>query len=50
MATRNRRALGVQNSLRATVVGVDRERTRLELETDDGRRLLMPRDYLEKGT
>jgi conjugative relaxase-like TrwC/TraI family protein len=49
MAMRNRRALGVQNGLRATVVRVDTERKRLELETDDGRRLLMPRDYLEAG-
>jgi Ti-type conjugative transfer relaxase TraA len=49
MTLRNRRALGVQNGMRATVVAVDLDGGTLTVATDDGRRLELPRAYLEAG-
>jgi conjugative relaxase-like TrwC/TraI family protein len=46
---RNRTALGVQNGMRAAVATVDLEAGTLTAVTDDGRRLDLPRSYLEAG-
>jgi ATP-dependent exoDNAse (exonuclease V) alpha subunit len=46
---RNRRALGVQNGMRATVVAVDVKSETLTIATDDRRRLELPRAYLQAG-
>lgn len=49
MALRNHWALGVHNGLRATVTAVNLEAVSVDVQTDDARRLTLPRHYLEAG-
>jgi conjugative relaxase-like TrwC/TraI family protein len=45
----NDHSIGVDNGTRGTVLQVDRERHQLDICTDDGRRLVLRRPYLDAG-
>lgn len=49
MTTHNDRRLGILNGTRGTVVSVDTVRRDVTVETDDSRRVTLPRAYVESG-